>query len=128
MRVRISPNRKKQVQIPIPLMGSSFFSGVTSITSGHDGTSRVISATHPKRAKGAVNTYKVEIPETLAMTAPVIRLDKSSTGIVYYAYDSTSAQGQTIMDSLTAGRSELPPTTILTKPSDPDHSQWYRFI
>ena len=121
MRVRISPKREKQVQIPIPLMRSSFFSGVTSITSGRNGTSRVISATHPKRAKGAVNTYKVEIPETLGMGAPVIRLDRSSTGIVYYAYDSTSAQGRTIMDSLEAGRSEAPATTVLTKPSDPDH-------
>lgn len=128
MRVRISPRRQKQVQIPLPLVRSSFFSGITSITSGHDGTARVMSATHPKRAKGGVNTVKVEMPETLGMADPVVRLDKSAAGIVYYAYDSSSTQGQPIMDSLNAGRLDTPPTTILTKPSDPDHSQWYRFI
>jgi hypothetical protein len=32
MRVRISPKRQKQVQIPLPLVRSPFFSGITNIT------------------------------------------------------------------------------------------------
>lgn len=126
--LRIRPARGTQVQLPIPLRESAFFERIHKIISGHDGNSRVISPTHPKRAKGAVNTYKVEIPETRGMTVPVMRLDRSPAGIVYYVYEANSTQGQPILDSLIAGRLEMTPTTVLTKPRDPDHSQWYRFI
>lgn len=62
------------------------------------------------------------------MAIPVMRLDRSPMGIVYYVYDAGSAQGQPIADSLNAGRLDKPPTTILTKSRDPNHSQWYRFV
>lgn len=120
--------RGTQMQIPIPLRESAFFSGVDRITSGHDGGIRVISATRPERAQGKVNTYKVEIPETARMTAPVLRLDRSGDQITYQAYEAQSAQGRPISDSLESGRNASPPLTILTKPKDPSHSSWYRFI
>jgi hypothetical protein len=126
--MRVRPARGTQVQIPIPLRNSSYFAGQHSVISGHDGSARPISATHPQRGRGAVNTIKVEIPETRGLAVPVLRLDKSATGIEYYAYDTSSLQGRPIMDALEAGRHTNPPETVLTKPNDPDHSTWYRFI
>lgn len=126
--MRVRPARGTQVQIPIPLRNSWYFAGLNSITSGHDGATRPISATRPQRGGGAINTIKVEITETRGLTVPVLRLDKSAAGIVYYAYDATSLQGKPIMDALESGRNDNQPTTVLTKPNDPDHSTWYRFI
>jgi HKD family nuclease len=126
--MRIRPARGTQVQIPIPLRQSAFFAGQNEIASGHDHARRRISETRPARARGNVNTYKVEIPECRGMATPVLRLERTAAGIIYYAYEATSTLGQPILDALQAGRTESPPSTALTKPSDPDHSTWYRFI
>lgn len=126
--MRVRPARGTQVQIPIPLRRSAFFRGQSALVSGHDGARRGISATRPRRAGGKVNTYKVEIPETRGLAAPVMRLDRTPNGIFYYAYGAPSRQGRVIMDALEAGRHTTPPLTVLTKPSNPQHSTWYRFI
>ncbi len=91
--MRVRPGRGTQVQIPIPLRQSGFFDGADSIVSGRDKESRPISATHPERAGGAVNTYKVEMPEISGMSDPVVRLDRTGSGIEYYVYDAVSTQG-----------------------------------
>jgi len=126
--MRVRPARGTQVQIPIPLKNSGFFSNMDFIVSGQTGESRVISATHPERAGGAVNTFKVEMQETAGKSDPVVRLDRTATEIRYEVYDANSIQGREIMKSLQDGRNSDPPTTILTKPNDPAHSTWYRFV
>jgi len=126
--MRVRPARGTQIQIPIPLRNCAFFTGEDAVTSSHDDQRRAISATHPERAGGQVNTYKLEIPETRGMAVPVIRLERSVDGIRYYAYDGDSPQGKAILESLRDGINATPTQTVLTKPSDPDHSTWYRFI
>ena len=126
--MRVRPARKTQVQIPIPLKECRFFAGVNSITSGRGNEVRRISETHPERAGGAVNTYKVEMPETADLSEPVVRLDRTDRGIHHYVYDADSPQGRPIMESLKEGRLADTPSTFLTKPTDPEHCTWYRFV
>jgi len=126
--MRVRPARGTQVQLPIPLRECNFFAGQNSIIAGGDRTVRTISPTHPERAGGAVNTYKVEMPETEGLEDPVVRLERTATGIEYYVYDADSIQGRPVMAALREGRNDDPPFTVLTKPSDPDHCTWYRFI
>jgi uncharacterized membrane protein YgcG len=124
--MRVRPARGTQVQLPIPLRRSSFFTGQNQIISGHDGVAHPISATRPTRGHGTINTYKVEFPETAGKAIPVVRLDLSPAGITYYVYDSTSPNGAAIVKSLQDGRADG--STVLTKPATPNQSQWYRFI
>lgn len=127
--MRVRPARGTQVQISIPLRNSPFFSGAAEVISGHDGRRHGISETRPERTKKEkINTFKVEIPETKEMESPVVRLEQSAQGITYYAYEGASAQGRPILESLREGYESKPQQTVLTKPSDPDHSTWYRFI
>ncbi len=126
--MRVRPARGTQVQLPIPLRECDFFSGCDSIVSGRDNGRRVISATKPERGKGSVNTYKVEMPETAGIQDPLVRLDRTDDGIVYHVYSAQSKNGVLIYDALSTGQQDLPPTTILTKLNDPEHSTWYKFI
>ncbi|HEX5241862.1 MAG TPA: phospholipase D-like domain-containing protein [Tepidisphaeraceae bacterium] len=127
MRVRTARGGK-QIQVPITLKKSAFLQDIGELISGRDGAHRPISATRPERMGGEINTYKCEMPELEPMSDPVIRLEKSATGVTFYAYDAESPQGRAIMSSLVAGRTAVPRTTVLTKPSDPSHSTWYRFV
>jgi hypothetical protein len=124
--MRIRRARGTQVQIPIRIYRLPFFHGIREITSTHDHSLRGIHETRPERGAGAVNTLKVEIPETHDMIEPVMRLERTATGIEYTVYDARSAQGRVIMEALRHGLSDG--STLLTVPSDPDRSTWSRFI
>jgi HKD family nuclease len=118
-------DRPTQTQIPKEVANSSFFGGMNAVISAH--TSQV----HEFRkasARGAINTLKLEIPEMKHFDDPVIRFERSTMGVHYEVYDRATAKGSSIMDALTAGRSTIPPSTNLTKPSTPDSSTWWRFI
>jgi PLD-like domain len=127
MRPRLA--RRTQMQIPIPLKRNLFLNSVNEIVSDHDGTARVISATHPNRAGGAVNTYKMECPEGENINRPVMRIWRGEDGRVRYrVFDPISAQGSFVLQRLEEGRHTNPPTTTVAKPSDPNSSTWYRFV
>lgn len=126
MRVRTA--RGTQVQIPLAVSRAPFFAGVTQVLSV-GGATRGIHETHAKRAKGKnPNTLKLEMPETAGMADPVARFERTTSGIQYEVYDSSSPQGMAIMQALHAGRKSAPPTTKLTLPSNPTSSTWWRFI
>jgi HKD family nuclease len=127
MRVRkAGPTaRPTQTQLPMRVHRDPFFAGATSIISAHDGRAhRFITA----RARGGVNTIKLEIPEMRHFADPVIRFERTASGIYYQAFDSTSVLGQPIMASLLRGLSRTPPATEMTKPRTPDSATWWRFI
>lgn len=126
--MRIRRARGTQVQIPIRLKRSTFFEGIEEIVSDHDGTHRPISATHPERGGGEVNTYKVEIPESRGMVEPVLCLDRTPTGIIYRVYDANSIQGQPLYKSLEEGFGTVPPSTVLASTAARAKATWYRFI
>ncbi|HEY0322807.1 MAG TPA: phospholipase D family protein [Pyrinomonadaceae bacterium] len=127
MRVRKASetDRPTQTQLPKTLYNDQFFSGVTAITSAHDGRSHEL---HEAKARGIVNTLKLEIPEMRTFSDPVIRLERTSSGIIYQAFDAASSLGRPIMAALERGRTMSPPTTSLTKPKSPETSTWWRFI
>jgi hypothetical protein len=121
--------RGTQMQIPIPLKEGPFLNAVNEIVSDHDNTPRAISAARPERAGGAVNTYKMELPEGDDIDNPVMRVWRGEDGRVRYrVYDQDSADGRFILQRLEEGRHTNPPETVVTKRNDPDHSTWYRFI
>jgi len=127
MRVRRASEteRRTQVQFPIRLVTTQFFENVGEIRSSHDNrTHGLVQAS----ARGKRNTIKVEIPEIEALADPVLRLERTATGIIYQAFDSGSVLGRPIMDSLRRGLLQIPPTTLLTVPTNPNSSTWYRFI
>jgi HKD family nuclease len=127
MRVRkASPTvRPTQTQLPKSIHQDPFFSGVTSITSAHDGRSHgFITA----MARGGINTIKLEIPEMRYFADPVIRFERTASGVLYQAFDASSVLGRPIIASLQRGLSMIPPATMVTKPSAPDTATWWRFI
>jgi hypothetical protein len=117
------------MQLPIPLKERPFLNAVDEIVSEHDNTARVISAARPERAGGAVNTYKMDLPESAGIDNPVMRIWCAEAGRVRYrVYHPNSADGRFILQRLEEGRHTTPPETTVTKPRDPEHSTWYRFI
>lgn len=127
MRVRKAHvvDRPTQTQIPKAVYETDFFAGIDRITSGHDDQShRVIEAA----ARGIVNTLKMEVPEMRTFDDPVLRFERTASGVVYEAYDATSSQGQQIMSTLRAGLGDAARPTRLTLPQDPEAATWWRFI
>ena len=127
MRVRKASEseRPTQTQVPKAVFEDAFFVGVTAIVSSHDGRSHGINRA---RARGIVNTLKLEIPEMREFRNPVIRLERAATGMHYEAYDADSVLGRPILAALEVGRTMRPRATRMTKPSAPDTSTWWRFI
>jgi HKD family nuclease len=123
--MRIRTARGTQTQMPKDVIASTFFNGVTTVRSVHDGKARDV---HEAKAGGKRNTLKLEIPETKKMTDPMVRFEKLPSGIHYHVWDKSSSQGKAIWSSLQAGRTSNPPSTFLTKPSSPTQSTWWRFI
>jgi len=117
--------RRTQVQIPIRLRTTGFFAGVTSVTSRTTGDSHLLIEA---RARNAVNTIKLEMPEIQALQDPVVRFEREGTTVYYTTYDASSPEGQQIMRALEEGRISTVNPTILTLPSDPRRSTWYRFV
>lgn len=127
MRPRFA--RGTQTQIPIPLKNGPFLSRVDEIISDHDNVARPISGTQPERGGGAVNTFKVEMPESERIADPVVRIWLAPDGRVRYRlFDPDSPDGRFIWQKLEDGRHTTPPQTAVTKPKDPDHATWYRFV
>lgn len=123
---RASENaRRTQVQIPIRVMRTKFFEGITNIVSAHTGRTHTI---NPASARGMINTMKVELPEIDSMTDPVVRLERTPDAIVYQTFDAYSVLGRPLMDALKRGLDFDPPSTFLTTPRDPQHATWWRFI
>jgi HKD family nuclease len=128
MRVRKAhaTDRPTQTQIPSAVRNSSFFNGAMSVISAHD---RQVHAVTIATARGGINTLKLEIPEMRYMNDPVVRFDRTTAGIQYEVYDSSSPQGKTVMTALQNGRvAGVANPTTLTRPSDPAISTWWRFI
>lgn len=127
MRVRRASEtaRRTQVQIPIRVIRTKFFEGITEIVSAHDGRSHTIITAS---ARGVINTMKVELPEIDPMTDPVVRLERTATAIVYQTFDANSVLGRPIMDALRKGIEFDPPVTFLTAPQEPQRATWRRFI
>jgi HKD family nuclease len=127
MRVRRASEsiRRTQVQIPIRVIRTNFFEGITEIVSAHDGRSHAIVTAS---ARGGLNTMKVELPEIAPMTDPVVRLERTPSAIVYQTFDATSVLGRPIMGALRKGLELKHPATFLTKPQEPEHATWWRFI
>lgn len=127
MRVRKAhdTDRPTQTQLPKAVSASTFFNGVGSVTSTHDGRTHKV---HPARARGIVNTIKLEIPEMKYFGDPVIRFERIGTVIQYSAFDAASNQGKIIMQALQQGLKTIPPSTHLTVPKRPQVSTWWRFI
>ena len=122
--MRIRTSRGTQTQIPMAVIRSSFFKGISNVTSQHTGENHGI---HEAKARGSVNTLKLEIPETRSMNDPVVRFEKTGSKIFYEVYDSPSPRGKILMQSLKNGLSITPKETFLTKPSSPLTSTWWRF-
>ena len=122
--MRVRKARGTQVQMPIQAVETDFFKGVNAIVSEHDGRGRGL---HPAKAHGKRNTIKVEIPESAAMTDPVLRLERTANAITYRAFDANSIMGSQIRDALLMGFKMKPPVTF-SSISDIERSTWWRFI
>lgn len=127
MRVRKAhqTDRPTQTQIPKEVANAPFFGGIKSVLSVHTGDWHNV---REASARGIINTLKLEIPEMRHMADPVVRFERTPAGIQYEVYDSSSAQGKTIMNTLQAGRTTSPPTTKLTRAPSPSSATWWRFI
>lgn len=126
MRVRRASEtaRRTQIQIPIRVVKTKFFAGVRAITSAHDArTHALVSAT----ARGGLNTIKTEIPEIERINDPVLRMERTTSGIVYRAFDAKSVMGAPIRTALMNGFALSPPATF-TSIADRTRATWWRFI
>jgi len=126
MRVRRASEtaRRTQIQIPIHVVRTSFFAGITTVVSDHD--NRI----HPlvqASARGGLNTIKTEIPEIKPMADPVLRLERTSTSIRYRAFDADSVLGTPIRQALLNGFS-MTPQMSSSSIADIEKATWWRFI
>lgn len=128
--MRVRKARGTQVQIPLVVMQTPFFHGITQVLSVSNMVTRGIHPTHATRAGVGANpnTLKLEMPETGSMTDPIARFERTSSGIQYEVYDRSTPKGHAIMQALQVGLSAKPPSTFLTVPSSPTSSTWWRFI
>jgi len=116
--------RRTQVQVPIRLTRTPFFTGVASVVSAHDNRRHGL---RRARARGGLNTVKLELPETDAIENFVLRLTKRGDRVTYEAFSTDSELGRPIADALQAGLETDPPTTTATIPNL-DRATLYRFV
>jgi hypothetical protein len=126
MRVRRASEsaRRTQIQIPIRVVRTNFFADINTLVSAHDGRA------HPlvqASARGGLNTIKTEIPEIEPMTDPVLRLERTTTAIIYQAFDANSILGSPIQQALLNGFEMSPPTSF-SSIAKLDQATWWRFI
>ena len=126
MRVRRASEvfRRTQIQIPIQVVRTNFFSDINELTSAHDGRIHPLSSAN---LHGALNTYKMEIPEIKPMTDPVLRLERTATAIVYEAFDANSVLGIPIQQALLNGF-EISPPASFSSIQNREHATWWKFI
>lgn len=126
MRVRRASEtvRRTQIQIPIRVVESNFFSNINALLSAHDARSHpLVRAT----ARGSLNTIKTEIPEIDTMVDPVLRLERTNDGIVYQAFDANSVLGSPIRQALENGFRMSPPRSM-SSIRNLERATWWRFI
>lgn len=126
MRVRRASEtaRRTQIQIPIRVVRTNFFSGINALISAHDGRShQLVQAS----ARGGLNTVKTEIPEIEPLSDPVLRLERTATAIIYQAFDAKSILGTPIRQALLNGF-ELSPPMSSSSIADLERATWWRFI
>jgi len=126
MRVRRASEtaRRTQIQLPIRIVRTEFFLSLPEVVSAHDGRSHQIVMA---KARGGLNTIKVEIPEIEPMIDPVLRLERTPNAIIYQAYDASSVLGKPIRQALLNGFKMDPPRTFSTV-ADLSKATWWRFI
>ncbi|MBS1809216.1 MAG: phospholipase D family protein [Acidobacteria bacterium] len=126
MRVRRASEtaRRTQIQIPIRIVRTNFFSGINALVSAHDGRShQLVQAS----ARGGLNTVKTEIPEIEPLIDPVLRLERTATAIIYQAFDAESILGSPIRQALLNGFEMSPPLSS-SSIADKERATWWRFI
>jgi HKD family nuclease len=126
MRVRRASEkaRRTQVQIPFKVVRTKFFAGISRLISAIDGRAHpLVSA----RARGGVNTIKIELPEIESMADPVLRLERTASAIVYQAFDASSVLGAPIRQALLNGFKMTPALSFSTL-ADLGRATWWRFI
>ena len=122
--MRIRPARGgTQVQLPKKLRDSPFFKSAGTIVSAHSGQMHTI---NPARARGMINTLKLEIPEAAGMHEPLLRFRWIAGSLQYEVFESTSPDGLTIKFELESGLVMRPPQTQASK-SNLNVAQWWRF-
>lgn len=126
MRVRRASEelRRTQIQVPIRVAGTPFFRGVNSALSETSGRSWQL---RPARARGTINTVKLELPEIAEMTDPVVRFERHGNVIRYRAFDGSSLLGAPIRGALLRGFDTTPPQTRATT-NNRESATWWRFI
>ena len=127
MRIRVSRGGT-QAQVPQKLLDDSFFFGVISgtvkIVSLHDLRSRSV---NPARSGGTTNTRKLEIPEAISFSGTVLRLVRTTEGILYQAFDIASPTGAEIMRKIDEGYASIPRETGVTR-HDLNQATMWRFV
>jgi HKD family nuclease len=116
--------RRTQVQIPIRLTRTPFFAGITTVISAHDNRTHGLRAA---RARGGVNTVKLELPEIDRIDEPVLRVTRRGNRVTYEAFSADSDLGRPINDALLAGLDESPAATVATV-ADRRRATLYRFV
>lgn len=126
MRVRKASvtDRPTQTQVPMTVFRDPFFEGVAEIISSHDNRVHPVSKAS---ARGGINTLKLEIPEMRDFLDPVLRLEKTDSGMYYQAYDAQSALGRSIYATLQRGLEMNPRATLISRPPA-SNATWWRFI
>ena len=126
MRVRRASEtaRRTQIQIPIRVVRTNFFTRITKLVSDHDNRSHVLVEAS---ARGGLNTIKTEVPEIESMIDPVLRLERTANGIRYRAFDAGSVLGAPIRQALLNGF-EMSPRTSSSPIANLDKATWWRFI
>ena len=126
MRVRRASEsaRRTQVQIPFRVVRTRFFSRINALISAHDGRTHPLVQAH---ARGGLNTVKTGIPEIEPMTDPVLRLERTTTKIIYQAFDAGSVLGTPIRQALLNGF-VMAPRASFSSIANLDQATWWRFI
>lgn len=126
MRVRRASEsaRRTQIQIPIRVTRTKFFSEISALVSAHDGRTHLLVQAS---ARGGLNTIKTEIPEIEPMADPVLRLERTAKTIIYQAFDANSVLGTPIRQALLNGFNMSPPASS-SSIADLEKATWWRFI
>lgn len=119
---RAGYSRPTQIQIPIALFMHSFFDGVFEIVNDAGTARKIVRA----RARGRLNTVKVEVPEIAHMSEPVLRLTRYENGTVAYkAFDAfLPGEGDAIYQDLRTNNYEK--GVVVTRPNRRWKATWYR--
>lgn len=123
MRLRKASKTSRTTQTQIPIrVADTFFAGVTEVQSAHTGERHGI---HAAKARGGLNTMKLEIPEMADFVQPVARFERTPDGVTYEVYDIGTAQGDQILTTLKEGRDN---NTTQLSISDAERATWWRPI